>query len=219
MTDNIRLVHELSRELRAPLTVISGYLETLYDTHEEWQAPFDRMIKQSSRIDRLMNDLVYLTSLESAGNEIAHVETVDVVALIQMVTDEQRLYYPDKNINCEANAKHAIQGNAEELYTALTKLLENACENTASNGCIDLTWHELSGERVLSIKDNGVGIEAQHLPHITERFYRIDLNTDGIGLGLCIAKSVLEQHGACLRIDSEPGNGTLVDCVFRNLSV
>ncbi|MEM8500817.1 MAG: ATP-binding protein [Pseudomonadota bacterium] len=215
MTDNTRLVHELSRELRAPLTVISGYLETLYDTHEEWQAPFDRMIKQSNRIDRLLNDLVYLTRLEEAENEAAQVAKVDIAAVIQMVTDEQRLYHPNKTFSYASSTQSDIQGNGDQLYTAFTKLLENAGENTAPDGCIEVLWHEVNGTRVLCIKDNGVGIEPQHLPRITDRFYRTDLNSDGVGLGLCIVKSILEHHSACLRISSEFGKGTAIECVFK----
>lgn len=215
MIDDAQLVHELSRELRAPLTVISGYLETLHDAHEDWKAPFDRMINQSRRIDLLLNDLVYLTRLEEEENDTAQKDSVDVAALIQMVTDEQRLYHPSKKFSSALHTQTVVQGNGEELYAALTKLLENASENTAPDGCIDVLWYEVNGSPVLSVKDDGVGIDAQHLPRITERFYRIDLNSTGVGLGLSIVKRILERHGASLEIQSEPGKGTAVECVFE----
>ncbi len=215
MSENGRLIQELSRELRAPLTVITGYLEALYDNHEEWQVPFDRMLKQSSRIDRLLNDLVYLTRLEEAENEAAQVATVDIAAVIQMVTDEQRLYHPNKTFSYQSSTPSLIHGNGDQLYTAFTKLLENAGENTAPDGCIEVLWREVNGTCVLNVKDNGVGIEPQHLPRLTERFYRIDLNSDGVGLGLSIVKSVLERHGASLEISSAPGKGTDIECVFE----
>lgn len=215
MSEDGRLIQDLSRELRAPLTVISGYLEALYDNHEDWQVPFDRMLKQSSRIDRLLNDLVYLTRLQEAEQKATQVAPVDVSAVIQMVTDEQRVYHPNKIFSYLSSTQSDIQGNGDQLYTAFTKLLENASENTAPDGCIDVRWYEQNGTRVLSVKDNGVGIAAQHLPRITERFYRIDLNSDGVGLGLSIVKSILERHGASLAISSEPGNGTDVECVFE----
>lgn len=210
------LTQELKQELRAPLTVISGYLETLYDSHEEWQEPFGRMIQQSVKIDKMLNDLAYLVELETSELDVKDTELFDIKPLIYMALEEQQLCYPGKHFSHSFSADTSIRGNSDELYTGLTKLLENSGENTEDDGSVNITWHEWRGNRVLSVKDNGAGIEQQHLDQVTQRFYRTDLNAEGVGLGLCIAKRAFERHSANLAISSELGSGTVVDCIFNS---
>jgi two-component system phosphate regulon sensor histidine kinase PhoR len=117
-----------------------------------------------------------------------------------------------------------IRGEERELYSAFSNLISNACKYTPRGGRITICWQQMGvGEAGFSVQDSGVGIDRIHIPHLTERFYRVDksrsISSGGTGLGLAIVKHVLLRHDAQLRIDSQPGEGSCFTAVFGAKSV
>jgi two-component system phosphate regulon sensor histidine kinase PhoR len=215
-------VANVSHELRSPLTVVSGYLETLLDNMEfddELRAQFRSMRSQTERMNRIVNDLMLLSRLESEDPQI-NVEAVRIAPLIDTIADYAReLSGADEHvIELDVNPSLYIFGHESELYSAFSNLVFNAVRYTPPNGHILVSWQEAGGELVFSVKDSGVGIEPRHIPRLTERFYRVDTGrsraTGGTGLGLAIVKHVLLRHEGRLEIDSEPGVGSTFACHF-----
>jgi two-component system phosphate regulon sensor histidine kinase PhoR len=213
-------VANVSHELRTPLTVVSGFLETLMDglddldraeTMRYLQLAFD----QSVRMQRLIGDLLALSALETGAPAPAE-EQVAIDELLREVLDETRLLSAGRHevsLETDRAAQGAIvRGSYKELHSALANLASNAVRYTPAGGTIRLGWRRIGNGMEFSVEDNGIGIEARHIPRLTERFYRVDSGrsreTGGTGLGLAIVKHILSRHQAELRIDSEPGRGS-----------
>ncbi len=212
-------VANVSHELRTPLTVISGYLLTLMDTdlgrEERLQQPMLQMQQQAERMETLLRDLLWLSQIEAAeGRE--EVRTMDMRDLISEVREFALGAYPDRVIRTEILTERAVEGNYKHLYSAVSNLVINALKY--SDGDVEIEWAEREDGSCLSVTDRGPGIEAVHLPRLTERFYRVDKSrsqgTGGTGLGLAIVKHVLAGHHARLEIDSEVGAGSTFRCIF-----
>jgi two-component system phosphate regulon sensor histidine kinase PhoR len=222
-------VANVSHELRTPLTVLNGFLETLADMGEADPELLRRsivlMMEQTVRMHRLVEDLLTLSRLESTHNPPRE-DFVDVPELAQTLYREALALSAGRHrIALRVLEQGGLRGSAEELHSALGNLISNAVRYTPDGGEIDIGWSKDNGEPVFCVRDTGIGIDPQHIPRLTERFYRVDRSrsrsTGGTGLGLAIAKHVLSRHQAHLDIQSEVGRGSLFRAVFpaaRSLS-
>lgn len=226
-------IANVSHELKTPLTVIRGYLELLQDKRTElplsMQPAFEKMLVQSKRIDNLVNDLLWLSKLESLPQPEAG-EPVLLAALLKTLVEEARIAAGDIVISLDfseasssrdelpAESSLCINGNYEELRAAFSNLLQNAIKYTPGGGHIDIVCRRRLDQLLVQFKDDGIGIDPVHLPRLTERFYRVDdsrtSETGGTGLGLAIVKHVLMRHNGRLEIWSRPGRGSIFTCVL-----
>lgn len=216
-------IANVSHELKTPLTVVLGFIETLIDAHpnlphEEAATYLKLAMQQAQRMQRLVDDLLTLSALETDSPPPSE-ERVDMHALLAEVRrDCEALSAGRHRIETDFGAPAVILGSAKELRSAFVNLASNAVRYTPDGGVIKLTWRLDDGGGTFSVEDNGIGIEAQHIPRLTERFYRIDRGRSremgGTGLGLAIVKHVLTRHQAALDIASEPGGGSRFTCRF-----
>lgn len=215
-------VANVSHELRTPLTVVGGFLETL--SEEGHSDPETRkwalalMTDQTKRMQSLVEDLLTLSRLEDTEN-MAREGNVDVPEMLRKLYDEaQSLSAGRHRISLNLDTGTKLLGNTDELRSAFGNLISNAIRYTPDGGDISLNWAMRDGQGVFSVQDSGMGIEPQHIPRLTERFYRVDhgrsRETGGTGLGLAIVKHVLTCHHAKLDIVSEPGKGSLFSAWF-----
>lgn len=215
-------VANVSHELSTPLTVVGGFLETLVDMEhlDETQTRhyLNLMFDQTTRMQHLVKDLLMLSRLESTHT--AHrEEKVDVPRLLRdLLKDAQSLSAGRHRLRINLASERWLLGNEDELRSAFGNLVSNAIRYTPDGGEIVLQWEEWEGEGVFSVQDSGIGIEPQHIPRLTERFYRVDRSrsreTGGTGLGLAIAKHALTRHQARLEIESTPGKGSAFSACF-----
>ncbi|HTY99345.1 MAG TPA: phosphate regulon sensor histidine kinase PhoR [Rhodocyclaceae bacterium] len=216
-------VANVSHELKTPLTVVGGFIETLADNlrqtpPEEAEHYLQLAREQAVRMQRLIEDLLILSALETDAPP--EDEPVDVATLLAQVKDEAVALSGGRHeIAVEMAGPATVRGNGDELRSAFGNLTSNAVRYTPAGGRIVLSWTmEPEGGAGFAVADNGIGIEARHLPRLTERFYRVDRGrsreSGGTGLGLAIVKHVLERHGARLAIDSEPGRGSRFAVLF-----
>lgn len=215
-------VANVSHELRTPLTVVNGFVETLSGMDSLDNDMARRGLKlmgaQTQRMEHLVDDLLTLSKLDSALNALRE-EHVEVPALLRSVYAEGRsLSAGQHTLRLEMQSDCGLLGNTEELRSAFGNLVSNAIRYTPQGGEIVLTWREEEGQPLLSVRDTGLGIAPQHIPRLTERFYRVDHSrsreTGGTGLGLAIVKHVVSRHQARLDIVSEEGKGSTFNIVF-----
>ena len=206
-------VANVSHELRTPLTVIHGYLELL-DTDEipEWTPMFDEMRVQSQRMAQIVEDLLTLSRLEA--QELLAEDTVSMRAMLQSLRREgEALSHGRHTIIIEDATRLDLVGSTKELHSAFSNLVSNAVRYTPTGGTITIRFTPEGDGAVLAVHDTGYGIAPQHLPRITERFYRVSTSrsreSGGTGLGLSIVKHVLAMHHAQLEITSEVGKGSV----------
>ncbi len=220
-------VANVSHELRTPLTVINGFVETLQDdlpdmdehTQAQWQRPVDLMAQQTRRMQNIVSDLLVLSRLESQiPNDIR--KPVDIKYLLDDLSDEAMALSGEAQhqFECEFADDLQMYGSPDELESAFANLVFNAVRYTAAGGCITLRWYSDESGAHFSVEDTGEGIAEQHIPRLTERFYRVDVGRSrqqgGTGLGLAIVKHVLHRHQAHLHIDSQLGKGSVFRCDF-----
>ena len=210
-------VANVSHELKTPLTVVSGFLETLLDCLREIPADeAERYLglarEQALRMQRLIEDLLTLSALETGVATVPE-ERVPVAELLAEVADEARALSAGRHrVELKAPAGGYLLGSRIELQSAFGNLASNAVRYTPEGGGIEISWTAVDGGGLFRVCDTGIGIEAQHLPRLTERFYRVDRGrsreSGGTGLGLAIVKHVLTRHQALLEIESQPGRGS-----------
>lgn len=204
-----------SHELRTPLTVINGFLEIASGQPDldasTRSAHLKLMTEQGQRMQNLVEDMLTLTRLESIDYPL-RTERVDMATLLDQILREARALSAGKHAITLVDDAPDIVGNADELRSAFGNLASNAVRYTAEGGKINLAWQIGRGGPQFSVQDTGIGISAEHLSRLTERFYRVDKSrsreTRGTGLGLAIVKHVLLRHDAILAIDSQPGQGS-----------
>ena len=215
-------VANVSHELRTPLTVVSGFVENLQDMSDLSQDSARRalhlMAEQTRRMDNLVADLLTLSRLENEQSPL-HEESVDMNELLNEVyRDGELLSGAQHPLRMEIASAVNLLGNRDELRSAFSNLLSNAIRYTPEGGAILLRWFERGGQPVFSVQDSGIGIAAQHIPRLTERFYRVDRSrsreTGGTGLGLAIVKHIAMRHQAKLEVSSEEGEGSTFALVF-----
>ena len=216
-------VANISHELRTPLTVLTGFLETMKDMERpagaEFKKHFQTMHDQALRMTRLVDDLLTLSRLETSP-ATRHEDVVNVPAMIASLREMAELLSGQRRhrLTCNIDATLKLRGNEDELRSAFSNLINNAVRYTPAGGEIVLTWALDGDQPFFAVRDSGDGIAPQHLPHLTERFYRVDTarsrDSGGTGLGLSIVKHILLRHESRLEIESELGQGSTFRCRF-----
>jgi two-component system phosphate regulon sensor histidine kinase PhoR len=215
-------VANVSHEIRTPLTVLAGFVETLAQlplAEAERRKVFTLMEQQTERMQTLVADLLALAQLEGSPRPPPD-RWVDLDLLVQRaLADAQALSAGRHELSSTLGPGAQVAGSDAELASALGNLLHNAVRYTPVGGCIEVRWSmREGGDGVLEVADNGIGIAREHLPRLTERFYRVDSSrsrdTGGTGLGLAIVKHVVQRHGGVIEVDSEPGRGSTFRLVF-----
>jgi two-component system phosphate regulon sensor histidine kinase PhoR len=214
-------VANASHELRSPLTVIAGYLDTFADDpglDAAWRQPLEEMRRQAERMRAVVEELIELSRLEASTGEAGQ-ELIDVggmLALMRREALELERHPAEIRLELESDAK--LLGSEREVHSICWNLITNAVKYTPPEGRITIRWSTDSDGGHLTVEDTGIGISAEHLPRITERFYRIDPGraraTGGSGLGLSIVKHALQRHGGTLSIESEEGEGSVFTAHF-----
>jgi two-component system phosphate regulon sensor histidine kinase PhoR len=215
-------IANVSHELRTPLTVLCGFLETIADAGgadgELLRRSLPLMTEQARRMQRLVEDLLALSRLESSHNPPRE-EEIDVPQLArELYHDALALSAGRHRVLLDVTTGDSLIGAEEELRSAFGNLISNAVRYTPERGEVEIAWRRDGGDVVFSVRDSGIGIAAQHIPRLTERFYRVDRSrsreTGGTGLGLAIVKHVLNRHQGRLEIASEFGRGSTFSAVF-----
>jgi two-component system phosphate regulon sensor histidine kinase PhoR len=217
-------VANVSHELKTPLTVTLGFVETalevLHDTPPQEIAQYlQTAAEQAQRMQQLIDDLLTLSSLETDSPPPLE-DPIDAAELLADVCREvQALSAGRHRITLENDGPCGLLGSGRELRSAFANLAGNAVRYSPQGGEILLSWSGAGeGGARFSVSDHGIGISREHLPRLTERFYRVDRGRSreagGTGLGLAIVKHVLERHQAALQIESEPGQGSRFSAVF-----
>jgi two-component system phosphate regulon sensor histidine kinase PhoR len=216
-------VANVSHELRTPLTVIAGFTETMLDAEDEfsrqWERPLQLMAQQTTRMQRIVDDLLLLSRLES-DIPMGKLQQVHVAEILESIAEEARIVSGDiaHEITLDADPDLMIYGIPEELRSVFSNLVFNAVRYTITQGKIQIRWYADVDGIHFSVLDTGEGIAPEHLPRLTERFYRVDVarsrSQGGTGLGLAIVKHVLNRHHANLHIESTVGEGSLFRCDF-----
>jgi two-component system phosphate regulon sensor histidine kinase PhoR len=217
-TDSMRrdFVANVSHELKTPLTVLSGFLETMRElplAEAERARYLELMEQQASRMRHIVDDLLALAKLEGDAKP-PNDQVVDMRAVLRHLrADAENLSGEDRHrITFEADEGLTVTGIETEILSALGNLVTNAIRYTPPGGTIRVDWHLVGGAAVFSVTDSGFGIPAADIPRLTERFYRVDRSrsrdTGGTGLGLAIVKHVLQRHDAMLDVKSDEGRGS-----------
>ena len=219
-------VANVSHEIRTPLTVVSGFIETLQTLplkKLERDRYLEMMAQQSQRMQTLVNDLLTLSRLEGSPPPGVG-EWTTLSSLFAQTEQEARalsalLAQQGHRLTFEPGVECELAGFQSEISSALSNLVTNAVRYTPENGLISVVWSVLAdGRGEFRVKDSGPGIAPEHLPRLTERFYRVDRSrsreTGGTGLGLAIVKHVAQRHGAELHIASQTGQGSCFSIIF-----
>src|SRR6201996_4197189 len=219
-------VANASHELRTPLTVISGYLDTLADdpsVDAAWQGPIKDMRAQAQRMNAIIADLLELSRLESTEGEAPR-DPIDVPRMLERL-HRDALISADRprHVQLELETDDGLYGSAHEIESAFTNLLVNALKYTGAEGTVRMRWWTDEEGAYFSVIDSGIGIPAEHIPRLTERFYRVDAGRSrgqgGSGLGLAIVKHALQRHGGWLDVASVEGKGSTFTCHFPALRI
>jgi two-component system phosphate regulon sensor histidine kinase PhoR len=213
-------VANVSHELRTPLTVLSGFLETIRDLKLDAERVRDYvglMAPQAERMKRLIEDLLTLSALEHSPPPAG--ERVAVRPLLERVRAEaEALSRGRHRITLSIEGAHDLAGAESEIASAFLNLATNAVRYTPEGGEVRLAWRSGEQGAEFAVEDTGIGIAPEHLPRLTERFYRVDRGrsraTGGTGLGLAIVKHALARHDATLAIESTPGRGSRFSARF-----
>ncbi len=215
-------VANVSHEMRTPLTVVYGYLETMADAPDQglepWVPVVRQMQQQTGRMQRIVEDLLVLSRLENQESRDGQ-EALDVANLMSDLREEALgLSGAKHHIEINAEAGLRLLGNSSEIESAFSNLVFNAVRYTPPGGVIRMHWRLVDQAPCFSVQDTGIGIAPQHIPRLTERFYRVDVGrsrqSGGTGLGLAIVKHALTRHDGYLRIESAPGEGSTFTCCF-----
>ena len=224
-TDAMRrdFVANVSHEIRTPLTVLAGFVETLATlrlTSAEQPRVLELMRQQTDRIQSLVDDLLTLAQLEGSPRPPADRWLALDPLLARVRADGLVLSAGRHPIECHAQAGCQVAALETELHSAMANLVSNAIRYTPAGGRIDIDWRVRAsdGRGEFEVRDQGIGIAREHLPRLTERFYRVDgsrsRDTGGTGLGLAIVKHVVQRLGGALEIQSEPGKGSCFGLVL-----
>ncbi len=215
-------VANVSHELRTPLTVVSGFIENLQMDQnlqsERLARPLDLMAQQTARMSRIVEDLLLLARLESDTNR-SRSDEVNIGLLIRGAVDEYGGIGEDvPEIRCDITSTRRVLGDEKQISSVVTNLLVNAINHTTGNRLIQLSWRDEGAQSLFEVRDNGEGISPEHIPRLTERFYRVDAGRSrdrgGTGLGLAIVKHILQHHDGKLEIKSRLGEGSRFICRF-----
>lgn len=213
-------VANVSHEIRTPVTVIAGFAETLLTLDldaAQRREYLEAVLTQSRTMQRLVDDLLTISSLESDMQPLDE-EPVDVPSMLEQLVDEARTISAGRHeIDLTLDGPRRMLASPDELESAVRNLLTNAIRYTPDGGRVSVDWRVQDTEGRIAVRDTGIGIPPEHMPRLAERFYRVDRGrsraTGGTGLGLAIAKRIMARHHGHLRFDSAPGRGsTFVLC-------
>ena len=214
-------VANVSHEIRTPATVIAGFAETLLSLELDDKSRreyLSAILRQSETMGRLVGDLLLLASLERAADRLDE-SAIELQPLLESLVYEARALSSGRHaISLEFEGPPRLMAVPAEIESAVRNLVTNAVRYTPDGGTVTVSWRVRDDEGWLAVRDTGIGISTEHLPRITERFYRVDRSrsrdTGGTGLGLAIVKRIANRHHASLRIDSEPGKGSVFTMRF-----
>jgi len=210
LRNSTRFVADASHELRTPLTILYGELEMLAqddDLPEETRDRILSLLEEVGELGKIVEQLFALSRLD-AGEAQTEWKALDLAELARTTADQMSLLAEDKHIliGCDASQPVVIEGDRARIKQIVVNLLDNAIKYTPENGSIQLSVNALNGQAVLEVSDNGIGIPAEALPHVCERFFRVDQSRSaesvGAGLGLSIVKSICTAHGAQVDVQS-----------------
>src|ERR1700723_3865386 len=214
-------VANASHELRTPLTVISGYLDTLAvdpSIDPAWGGPIKDMRAQAQRMNAIIADLLELSRLESADGEAARDPIAGPHMLERLHRDALISADRPRQVLLDLESSDGLYGSAHEIESAFTNLLVNALKYTNPEGTVHMRWWTDEEGAYFSVMDSGIGIPAEHIPRLTERFYRVDAGRSrgqgGSGLGLAIVKHALQRRGGWVDVRSVEGKGSTFTCHF-----
>jgi heavy metal sensor kinase len=211
-----RFVADASHELRTPLTILRGELENLVEDRSlnaEVRERAASLFEEAVRLSRIVEQLFTLSRLD-AGEAQAEWSRFDLAGMAKNTAEQMGLLAVDKKISieCDANQPVLVEGDSARLKQVVVNLLDNAIKYTPESGKIQLRVQAINGHAILEVEDNGVGIPHEALPHVFERFYRVDQirsgDFEGAGLGLSIAKAICSAHGASIETESAVGKGS-----------
>ena len=209
-------VANVSHEIRTPLTVLAGFIETMNNlplTDAERKRVLSLMQQQTQRMQTLVSDLLTLAQLEGSPRPTADRWLALAPLFVQVEADARALSGGRHTLQVDPPGDVQVAGAQAELLSAVMNLVNNAVRYTPEGGRVELRWRILpDGSGEIAVSDSGVGIAREHIPRLTERFYRVDgsrsRDTGGTGLGLSIVKHVVQRHGGELDVQSEPGKGS-----------
>ena len=219
-------VANASHELRTPLTVISGYLDTLAEDASidaAWDGPIKDMRAQARRMNAIIADLLELSRLEATDGEAPR-DLIDVPRMLErLYRDALANSDRPRHVELDLESDCGLYGAAQEIESAFTNLLVNGLKYTQTDGTVRMRWWSDDEGAYFSVIDSGIGIPAEHIPRLTERFYRVDAGRargqGGSGLGLAIVKHALQRHGGWLDVQSTEGKGSTFTCHFPSQRV
>jgi signal transduction histidine kinase len=210
------LVANVSHELKTPIAAIRAHLENVLDGVERPDPEtLQVMLTQSERLGRLVDQLLDLSRLESGDVPLVR-SVVPLGPLVSQVLSEIDVARPGRGVDVSSRVADDVPpafADRERVHQVLFNLVDNAVRFTPAGGAVTVSAHRHDGFVEIEVHDSGVGILAEHLPRLFERFYRVDTSRSraddgGTGIGLAIARSVVEAHGGHIRADSEPGEGS-----------
>jgi heavy metal sensor kinase len=215
-----RFLADASHELRTPLTIIKGELQELVrgsDCPPELRERIGSTLEEVARLENLVSGLLVLSRLD-AGDAQREWLDVDLGELAHSTVEQMRLVADDRGVQMDASALKplVVRGDRGRLKQVIVNLLDNAIKFTPRGGRVTLSSEAQSGAGLLEVRDTGIGIPAEALPHLFERFFRVDAarargsdtNEGGVGLGLSIVQAICSAHGAQIEVESSPGNGS-----------
>lgn len=211
-------VANASHELRSPLTVICGYLDALADDQKldpAWNSPVLEMRRQADRMGDIINSLLELSKLES-GERRQPEQPLDIGGMLALLRREVTSLEHRPRVALQVDSKDWLLGAESEIHSVLSNLLSNAVKYTPADGEIELRWWTDRNGAHVAVRDTGMGIAPEHIPRLTERFYRVDSGRSrdlgGSGLGLAIVKHALQRHEGSLSVESVEGRGSTFTC-------
>jgi len=211
-----RFVADASHELRTPLTILRGELENLIENtslHPDLREQLGSLLEEVERLGKIVEQMFALSRLD-AGEAQTEWTRFDLAELAKTTAEQMNLLAEDKGIDivCVAGREVPVEGDRARLKQVVVNLLDNAIKYTPTKGTIQLRVNTVNGHAFLEVADNGIGIPPDALPHVFERFYRVDQTRSGdsgsAGLGLSIVKSICTAHGAEVEVQSAKGNGS-----------
>lgn len=207
-----------SHELRTPLTVISGYVEALQgNADDKLKVPLQRIHEQAERMESILNDLITLSRLETQALPDKE-EVIDLQSLMQQLVKEMEAYDRGGHQFEISSEPVRLLGSREELHIVLVNLMTNAIRYSEPSTRVKIANKVDAKGVCITVEDQGIGIPQEHIPRLTERFYRVDPGRSrehgGTGLGLAVVKHILDRHNASLEISSELGEGSVFQCCF-----
>ena len=226
-SDRKEFISNVSHELKTPLTVISGFIETLEDmftiSGKEHKNILKMMGDQAYNMSKLIDDLLLLSNVESSIFQNRSEKLLINTIMSKIKKNISILDAKNHKIKYQINSSLNIYGSKKEIESAFLNLITNAVRYTEKEGFISISWGLINGLPIFEVRDTGSGIEQKHINRITERFYRVDKDrsrdTGGTGLGLSIVKNIIKKHDGELKITSDIGKGSSFKLIFNKESI